>query len=183
MVDSGRYPSVLDVMRDRYGITGRRRDTTTLLSASAAVRRAGIAGRGCSGARGADSRGAPHEHLRHQRDVLAASLDTRQTSAASPRRMASPATRGPPGRGVERPGHPASSLSSREPLAQQRPSPCRPRVDHASGTGAGSLLPQARRAEVLERSATEPQAAAGEGRPPAPGRRSRRPTSLDIEAL
>ncbi len=34
LVDSCRYPSVFDVMRDRYGITGRRWDATTLLSVS-----------------------------------------------------------------------------------------------------------------------------------------------------
>jgi hypothetical protein len=32
LVDSGRYPSILDVMRDGYGIKGRRKATTTFVS-------------------------------------------------------------------------------------------------------------------------------------------------------
>jgi hypothetical protein len=35
LVDSGRYPSIFDVMRDRYGITGVRNATTTLASVHA----------------------------------------------------------------------------------------------------------------------------------------------------
>ena len=35
LVDSGRYPSIFDVMRDRYGITGVSRATTTPVSVHA----------------------------------------------------------------------------------------------------------------------------------------------------
>ena len=35
LVDSGRNPSIFDVMRDRFGITGVRRATTTLASVHA----------------------------------------------------------------------------------------------------------------------------------------------------